>query len=274
MTSLPFIPAITEIVPYIKNKSSLPLMPGMQRTGPLVKKQGDINSNTLNSMAQDLVLKQRVSQNPNNNKLFNVLDLGDNYHGVQLKDRDLSKQNYSCSCSAKDCVHLRAVFLFLNIPPEDIPFIASKDPLQILKRQRNKNKNETSAGKKKPRKGETTKDYRSDDDEHDDDVRSDDDVIRNDDIIKAFDSPDFSTKRKDNKMNKKSSSQSSKNIDERQFQMPAWQKDSKQKAVKEKEEDRSATNLEFDEIQANMNTIENRTSCRNKTKVRFQNFIS
>uniref|UniRef100_A0A914P4U2 SWIM-type domain-containing protein n=1 Tax=Panagrolaimus davidi TaxID=227884 RepID=A0A914P4U2_9BILA len=166
--AIPYVPALTEIVPFLKDKSSLPLMPGMQRTGPLVKNRGQSNPNTLNSMAKDLVLKKRVKQDADNEKLFQVLDLGDNYHAVYLKDRDLSKQNYTCSCSAKDCVHLRAVFLFLDIPPEDIPFIANRDPLQLLKRQRNKNRNETAAGRKAPRRGESTKDYRSEDEDEDD----------------------------------------------------------------------------------------------------------
>uniref|UniRef100_A0AC35GTW6 Macro domain-containing protein n=1 Tax=Panagrolaimus sp. PS1159 TaxID=55785 RepID=A0AC35GTW6_9BILA len=121
---------------------------------------GTENPNVPNAMARELVERKRVTQSPADERHFLVHDMTDKLFAVVVKDKDLAKQNYECNCNSKNCIHLRAVFLFLGIPPSEIPFIANKDPLRSL--QRNRNKDEKRAGKKAPRKKETHKDYMSD----------------------------------------------------------------------------------------------------------------
>uniref|UniRef100_A0AC34G018 SWIM-type domain-containing protein n=1 Tax=Panagrolaimus sp. ES5 TaxID=591445 RepID=A0AC34G018_9BILA len=159
MPAQAFVPGMKEIANYIRDKSTLPLMPGMQPTGPMTPYMGTENPNVSNAMARELVERKRVEQSSRDERHFMVHDMSDKLFGVVVKDKNLSNKNYECNCHSKNCIHLRAVFLFLGIPPSEIPFIRNTDPLRSL--HGNRNKDEKQAGNKAPRKKETYKDYES-----------------------------------------------------------------------------------------------------------------
>uniref|UniRef100_A0A914Z0G2 SWIM-type domain-containing protein n=1 Tax=Panagrolaimus superbus TaxID=310955 RepID=A0A914Z0G2_9BILA len=210
--ALAFVPGISEIVSFIRDKTTLPLMPGMKQSGPLTPYMGTENPNVPNALARELVARKRISQSQDDERHFLVNDLTDKLFAVYVRDKNLAKQAYECSCKSKNCIHLRAVFFFLGIPPAQIPFIALKDPLQSL--LGNRNQNEKKAGEKQPRRGESKRDYDSDDGKIEDNKMDFDDYLTQRDDTSHYnkrkasnqhldDNADLNVKKEENSQGKK-----------------------------------------------------------------------